>query len=315
MGSLLLRSGPTPASVGSLLLRSGPTPAVGSLLLRSGPTPAVVGSLLLHSGPTPAVGSLLMRSGPTPAVGSLLLRSGPTPAVVGSLLLRYGMAIAVRAGLHAAGAAGWDLWWAAGSFNASLNLSFAYLHCKYPQVRLVARRCSAARPAGGMTDSLLCMCAPQWWRLPSPHRHRHRALCARRRSRELGQRGECAPLSARFRQESRRRLRRRFARYPARRGGRATPTPPRALRSAAMSGGVGIQPSGEPRESARHCAPRSARFRPKAPGAAPPPPPRALRATAAAARLPCALHSADTAARFGLRHNKRRSWQLAQRGE
>ena len=96
---------------------------------------------------------------------------------------------------------------------------------------------------------------------------------------------------------------------------RAAPKPPRALRSAAMSGGVGIQPSGEPRESARHCAPRSARFRPKAPGAAPPPPPRALRATAAAARLPCALHSADTAARFGLRHNKRRSWQLAQRGE
>ena len=274
LAALRSDAGPSPAAVGLLLLRSGTTPAAARWW----------GSLQLRSGPTPAVGSMLLRSGPTPAVGSLLLRSGPTPAVVGSLLLRYGMAIAVRAGLHAAGAAGWDLWWAAGSFNASLNLSFAYLHCKYPQVRLVARRCSAARPAGGMTDSLLCMCAPQWWRLPSPHRHRHRALCARRRSRELGQRGECAPLSARFRQESRRRLRRRFARYPARRGGRATPTPPRALRSAAMSGGVGIQPSGEPRESARHCAPRSARFRPKAPGAAPPPPPRALRATAATLR-------------------------------
>ena len=41
----------------------------------------------------------------------------------------------------------------------SLNLSFAYLHCKYPQVRLVPRRNSPRRWHGRF--HLLCLCAPQ----------------------------------------------------------------------------------------------------------------------------------------------------------
>ena len=87
-----------------------------------------------------------------------------------------------------------------------------YLHCKYQHVRLVPRRRSPRRTAAPVAwptavFRLLCLCAPQRWRLPPPRRRR-------------------------------RRRRRALCTLPGDPDRRAAPTPPRALRSTAISSGA-----------------------------------------------------------------------------